>query len=166
MVLLWSHIVDVTRTPAGQSMVDSASTSERLFGVVRREPPSTPLQPPDVLPDRSPRGDPGGTQIRGTALVLPSSGPMWSFSKFLHMSAAARCFVSKSAGFSVPRTFLTCSFLAFYCRLEPKVAGLQATQLAQVRSVNNPACCGTVRIQGDRSLHTQVSKHRLEPQCS
>ena len=29
-----------------QGTVDSASTGERLFGVVRREPPSTPLQPP------------------------------------------------------------------------------------------------------------------------
>ena len=50
--------------------------------------------------------------IRGTALDLPSSGAIRSLDRCFHMSAQARCFVIRSAGFSVPKTFLTCSFFA------------------------------------------------------
>ena len=86
----------VTCAPVGLS-------SARLNGSLNRRKTSVERKP-------QPAKD---YQIRGTAFERPSSGMMWSFSKFLHRSAADKCFVSKSAGFSVPSTFRTCNFLAF-----------------------------------------------------
>ena len=51
--------------------------------------------------------------MAGTARDLPASTEIFKVSQCFHISAAARCLVNRSAGFSAPKTFLTWSLFAF-----------------------------------------------------